>query len=743
MLVDTVAEADMLARELRRSGFELAVRRAISEAAYLAELESPIDLILADNALPELAPMRALQILRTSELDIPLIVVTESAGEAAAIECVRLGAADYLFKDQPARLATAVIQALDQRELRVYARSANAALHKSAALNQSVLDALSTHIAMLNADGVIVAVNQAWERFARANGDPDLLHTGVGMNYLEVCRTAAGNNSAEAQQVMQGMAAVLAGKLDHFTIDYPCNSPNEERWFTMHVTPLAGEHIGVVVAHEMITERRKADATRALLATIVDSSDDAIIGVALDGTVISWNTGAEHVYGYGADHMLGQPIAILQPAQLQEKAVQLFNRLGRDKSTTHLETVLLHSDGRLIDVALTISVLNDAAGVISGFSTISRDISERKRGERALIQKTSFIRLFQEVAVAANQAISLDQALQTAVDAICMHIGWPVGHVYLPDPEMPGALMPTGIWHLEDEQRFATFRKITEVVRLAPGVGLPGQVVATRKPAWISDMILDVSTARTRLIQDIGVRAGFALPVLLGNEVAAVLEFFATDAIAPDEALLDILQHVATQLGRVVERASAEAALRESEQRFRVLFEHSPDAIILIDPHHPDISWPIVECNDVACRMNGYTREELIGQSIDLLNEAAGSRGERAIYLERIRREAKLRFDGVHRRKDGSLFPIEVVSSLITVAGRELVLGIDRDISERKRTEDALRSAEAQYRTLVEQLPAIIYTAEIDEHSRTSYVSPQIEAILGFSPEEWIADPAL
>jgi PAS domain S-box-containing protein len=743
MLVETVAEAELLARELRRADFELAMRRATSEAAYLAELAAPLDLILADNALPELAPMRALQILRTSELDIPLIVVTESAGEAAAIECVSLGAADYLFKNQPGRLSTAVIRALDQRELRMYARAANDALHKSAALNQSLLDALSAHIAMLDMDGVIVAVNQAWERFARANGDPQLVHTCVGINYLEVCRTAAGNNSAEAQQVMHGIAAVLAGKLDQFTIDYPCNSPNEERWFALRVTPLAGEHSGVVVAHEIITERRKADATRALLATIVDSSDDAIIGVAPDGTVLSWNTGAEHVYGYHAGQMLGQPIAILRPAHMQEQAMQLFDRLGRDKSPTHIETVLLRRDGRLIDVALTVSVLNEAGGVISGFSTISRDISERKRGERALIQKTSFIRLFQEVAVAANQAISLEQALQTTIDTICAHIGWPVGHVYLPHPETPGALLPTSIWHLEDPQRFATFRKITEVVPLAPGVGLPGQVVATHKPAWISDIILDVHTPRTRLIRDIGVRAGFALPVLFGDDVAAVLEFFATEAIAPDEALLDILQHVATQLGRVVERMRAEAALRESEQRFRVLFEHSPDAIILIDPHHPDISWPIVECNDVACRMNGYTREELIGQSIDLLNIEAGEPAQRAAYVERLRREGTIRFEDIHRRKDGSIFPIEILSSLISIGGRELVLGIDRDISERKRAEDALRAAEAQYRTLIEQIPAIIYTATIDEQSSTSYVSPQVETTLGFTPEEWLANPNL
>ena len=743
MLVDTVTESDMLVRELRCTGFELAVRRATSEAAYLAELDSPLDLILADTALPGLDAVRALQILRASALDIPLIIVTDLASEAAAITCVSLGAADFVFKDRPTHLGNMVIRVLNQRELRVYAQVTDAALRTSAAINQAMLDSLTAHIAVLNAAGVIIAVNQAWERFARANGAPDLLHTGVGVNYLETCRMSIGDNSAEAQLAIDGIKAVLARTLDQFMIEYPCHSPEEERWFMMRATPLAGEHTGVVVVHENITERRKADATRALLAAIVDSSDDAIISVAPNGTVMSWNTGAEHVYGYRADQMLGQPMAILRPPHLQDEVESLYDRVARGEHTTHLETVRLRNDGQLIDVAVTISAISAAGGGMSGFSTISRDISARKRGDHVLRQKTAFIQLFQEVAVAANQATSLEQALQTTIDTICTHIGWPVGHVYLPDPDMSGALLPTSIWHLEDTERFATFRKITEVVRLAPGVGLPGQVVVSRKPAWISDMFLDVSTPRTKLIRDLRVRAGFALPVLLGDQVAAVLEFFATEVIAPDEALLDILHHVGTQLGRVVERTRGEAALRESEARFRLLFEHSPDAIILIDPSLPEISWPIIDCNDVACRMNGYTREQLIGQSVDILNSVVGTPAERVRYTNQLRRAGTLQFETLHRRSDGSLFPVEVVTSLISIAGRELVVGIDRDISERKRAENALRAAEARYRTLIEQIPAIIYTAAIDEQSSSIYVSPHIKTTLGFTPEEWLATPDL
>src|SRR5689334_608204 len=101
MLIDTIADGDMLAHELRGAGFELSICYASTEADYLAALALPLDLILADDALPAFDAMRALQMLRTSEQDIPLIVVTESVGEQAAIECVSLGAADFVFKHRP------------------------------------------------------------------------------------------------------------------------------------------------------------------------------------------------------------------------------------------------------------------------------------------------------------------------------------------------------------------------------------------------------------------------------------------------------------------------------------------------------------------------------------------------------------------------------------------------------------------------------------------------------------------
>jgi PAS domain S-box-containing protein len=176
----------------------------------------------------------------------------------------------------------------------------------------------------------------------------------------------------------------------------------------------------------------------------------------------------------------------------------------------------------------------------------------------------------------------------------------------------------------------------------------------------------------------------------------------------------------------LTERQQLLLSLGDSEARFRLLFEASPDAILLIDPNDPNISWPIVDCNEVACSMNGYTRDELIGQSIDILNASPGISTEREAYLEGIRKQGSLHQESLHRHKAGHLFPIEISTSLITFEGRELVLGIDRDITERKQTELALQQAK--------EIAEAASGAKSEFLSRMSHeLRTPMNAILGFA----------
>jgi PAS domain S-box-containing protein len=700
IVADQAPDAELLMNALRSAGFDPTWQRAASEAAYLAHLAAPLDLILAEYALPAFDAMRALQLLRVHQLDIPLIVVTESISEQDAVECIKLGAADYLLKDRLARLGSAVRQALMQQELCSYKRMAEAALQASEARFRAVFQSAALGIAIVDLHGQLMMTNPVFQEL-------------LGYTQDELCGQpfVAYTHPDEAASSLARFNALVAGERGRYQTEKRyVQKSGQLLWARLSVAlaPCADDAPQfVIVTVEDITTRKQADAVRAQLAAIVDCTDDAIVGTMLDGTIASWNAGAQRIYGYAPEEVIGQPVAILSPPARQHEVAQLLDRLRRGERITHYETVRTRKAGQLIDVALTISPIMDDRGSITGFSTIARDMSERKRAEQALRRQTTFVHLLQVVATAANQVSSIETALQAAVDQVCAHIGWPVGHVYLARDGDPYALSSTDIWHLDDPTLFATFRAVTEATGFAPTDDLPVQVLISGQPEWIADLTLAPSAPRARLISDIGVRAGFAFPVLVGAEVAAVLEFFATEAIEPDAALLEVMRHIGEQLGRVVERVRVAAALRESEERFRILFEHSPDAIMLIDPHHRHISWPIVDCNDLACQMNGYTRTELIGHTIDVLHDDAADPAERIAYLARLRREGTIQIEAIHRRKDGSLFPIEAVSSLITIAGRELLLGIDRDITDRKQAEAALREAEQRYRDLFEEAPVM------------------------------------
>ncbi|HSH80956.1 MAG TPA: ATP-binding protein [Herpetosiphonaceae bacterium] len=123
-----------------------------------------------------------------------------------------------------------------------------------------VLDALPSHIAVLDRAGTIIAVNAAWNTFARANGDPTLRSTGTGVNYFDVCRRATGSEAARA---LAGIEGVLDGTLPRFSLEYPCHSPGEQRWFLLDATPLDVPGAGAVVVHTNITEHKRAEAERA------------------------------------------------------------------------------------------------------------------------------------------------------------------------------------------------------------------------------------------------------------------------------------------------------------------------------------------------------------------------------------------------------------------------------------------------------------------------------------------------
>jgi two-component system sensor histidine kinase VicK len=147
-----------------------------------------------------------------------------------------------------------------------------------------------------------------------------------------------------------------------------------------------GQITGAVVSFRDITDHKRAEEARARLAAIVQSSDDAIIGKTPDGIVTSWNRGAQRLYGYSAEEVVGQHISILVPPNHSNDVPNLLERLRRGERISHYETVRATKDGKLLDVSLTLSPIKDSQGNTTASSTIARDMTERKRAEKELAQ---------------------------------------------------------------------------------------------------------------------------------------------------------------------------------------------------------------------------------------------------------------------------------------------------------------------------------------------------------------------
>ena len=197
---------------------------------------------------------------------------------------------------------------------------------------------------------------------------------------------------------------------------------------------------------------------------------------------------------------------------------------------------------------------------------ISRRYTEdaRERAEVALRKEAKLVRLLQEVAVTANEALTLEEAMRTSLGKVCEFTNFSLGHVYMLNAE--GNMTPTDLWYFDHYKRYKEFMKDTETTTFVKGAGLPGRVLESKKPLWISDLIEDPNFPRARLSESTEVKSGFAFPILERNEVVAVLEFFSSEKLEPDQSLLQIISPLATQLGRVTERKRAEEELHVAKE---------------------------------------------------------------------------------------------------------------------------------------------------------------------------------
>lgn len=270
------------------------------------------------------------------------------------------------------------------------------------------------------------------------------------------------------------------------------------------------------------------------------------------------------------------------------------------------------------------------------------------------------------------------------------------------------------------------FRLITELVGFKPGVGLPGFVLAYAAPHWIEDITTHRDYPRANPGDGNGVRSAFAFPVMVGEKVAAVLEFYTDKIVERDNLLLDITAQAGLLIGRVIERAQTEEIREESERRLAGIVDIASEAIISIGA-----DGCIKMFNKGAEAIFGYTDKDMLGQSIDRLlpERFREGHGEHIADFQQAPEISRLMngrgtFYGL--RADGTEFPAEASISKLELPNETVLTVILRDITKRIQAEDAIKHAkeEAEHTSRIKSE----FLANMSHELRTP-----LNAIIGFS----------
>ncbi|HEX3662447.1 MAG TPA: PAS domain S-box protein [Acidobacteriaceae bacterium] len=401
-----------------------------------------------------------------------------------------------------------------------------------------------------------------------------------------------------------------------------------------------GQLIGIANVSRDITARREAEETRQRLASIVEYSHDAIISESLEGTITTWNRGAELVFGYTAEEAVGQPVTMLAWPGYEDDMRELLRRILADEVVEHYETLRRHKEGHRLVVSLTLSPVRDDAGKLIGISKIARDITEQKEGEELSRRQTQLLdQAYEPILVRDPQ----DRIVYWNKGAERLY-GWTAG-------EAKGRV-------IHDLLQTTFSEPVEEIVEKLE-----------RDGHWEGELIHLTRSGRRLLVLSRWIRE-------LGVAESHVLE-----------TNIDMSERQ--------QRIALEEQAR-MERRFRQLLEAAPDAIVEVSA-----DGQMVLVNQVAEEMFGYSRDELLGQSVDLLVPdvvRAHHRGYRNGYLEHPRTRpmgSGLELHG--RRRDGTLFPVEISLSPIQTENGVHVTAVIRDVTERKRSEQEVRRLQLQY----------------------------------------------
>lgn len=392
---------------------------------------------------------------------------------------------------------------------------------------------------------------------------------------------------------------------------------------------------------EDITQRKRADEAQAFLASLVESSQDAIVGINLEGIVMSWNRGATELYVYSPEEMIGKSVATFIPRDRPLQLAQILGKIRRGEHISEYETYRIRKDGRRVDVSLSISPVFDDTRQVTGFVSIARDITQNKQAEQALVTSEEKFRqlaeniseVFWMVSPAASGILYVSPAYEHVWGKSCESL-------YRDPKSWAESIHPDDVQEaLEINQRQLGGEKVDSIYRIRTPDG---------QEKWIRDRAFPVRDASGQLTRIVG----------LAEDISA--------------------------------RKLAEEQLRASEERYRELFENASDLVYTFD-----LDLRIASLNRLAEQTIGYSREEALQMNLrQLLDPQQHQQVEQDVArLATAQASSKIELDLT--AKDGRRVKLEMNPRLIYREGKPVgIQAIARDITGRDVAEVELRQAQ-------------------------------------------------
>jgi PAS domain S-box-containing protein len=553
-----------------------------------------------------------------------------------------------------------------------------------------------------------------------------------------------------------------------------------------------------------VTGLQEIKKTKAHLAAIVESSDDAIISKNLSGIITSWNKGAERTFGYTAAEAVGKSVTILIPPHLMAEEKQILERIKKGEAIEHYETVRRHKSGASLNISLTVSPIKSESGEIIGASKIARDITKTKQAEESLRETQAILALSMQSS--RMGAWTRDLATETVwwSEELEEIFGLPKGSfagtekdffdfVHEDDREEIWGEIQRAIaehceyaiefrfWHTDGALRWmegrgkAVYSEKGDPIRLY-GIGID---ITERKNSEeelreseerfakafnSSPLALTITSLKTgqlievndtfvhttgytraetigRTTAELGL---WAKPGDRAEELAAIEKHGEIRDLEYRFQLKDGRQIIGLLSAELLEIRSEPCALtviqditerkkaEEISERYRLLSMRARDVILFF---YPD--GRIVDANQVAIETYGYEQLDLLEMKIHDLRAP-----ETLDILEDQLAKANnggTQFETVHRRKDGTRFPVEVTSVGADIGGERLLISIIRDITERRSNEEAVRQSAKQLALVTDIAP--VFIAHCDNQKRFKFVNKAYAERFGVNPEDCVGKP--